>query len=46
VRILLDENFPPALYRRLRDAGVDVEHVRAFEAEQAPLDCPAWLLPW
>jgi hypothetical protein len=27
VKLLLDENFPLALYRRLRDAGQDVEHV-------------------
>ena len=27
MRLLLDENFPLALYRRLRDAGQDVEHV-------------------
>lgn len=27
MRLLLDENFPLALYRRLRDSGQDVEHV-------------------
>jgi Domain of unknown function (DUF5615) len=30
VKFLLDENFPLALYRRLRDAGKDVEHVIAL----------------
>lgn len=30
MRLLLDENFPLALYRRLRDAGQDVEHVIAI----------------
>jgi len=30
VRFLLDENFPLALYRRLRDAGKEVEHVIAL----------------
>ena len=27
MKILLDENFPVALYRRLRLAGYDVEHI-------------------
>jgi hypothetical protein len=30
VKFLLDENFPLAFYRRLRDAGKDVEHVIAL----------------
>lgn len=30
MKFLLDENFPLALYRRLRDAGKDVEHVIAL----------------
>jgi hypothetical protein len=30
VKFLLDENFPLALYRRLRDAGKEVEHVIAL----------------
>lgn len=30
MRLLLDENFPLALYRRLRDAGKEVEHVIAL----------------
>lgn len=30
MRFLLDENFPLALYRRLRDAGKEVEHVIAL----------------
>jgi hypothetical protein len=30
VKVLLDENFPLALYRRLRDAGKNVEHVIAL----------------
>jgi uncharacterized protein DUF5615 len=30
VKFLLDENFPLALYRRLRDAGKDVEHIIAL----------------
>lgn len=30
MKFLLDENFPLALYRRLREAGKDVEHVIAL----------------
>jgi predicted nuclease of predicted toxin-antitoxin system len=30
VKFLLDENFPLALYRRLREAGKEVEHVIAL----------------
>jgi len=30
VKILLDENFPLALYRKLRDAGKQVEHIIAL----------------
>ena len=30
MKFLLDENFPLALYHRLRDAGKDVEHVIAL----------------
>lgn len=31
MRILLDENFPLQLYRRLKEAGYDVEHIIALE---------------
>jgi len=27
VKVLLDENFPPSLYHRLRAAGHDAEHI-------------------
>ncbi|MGQ0652336.1 MAG: DUF5615 family PIN-like protein [Betaproteobacteria bacterium] len=30
MKFLLDENFPLALYRRLRDAGKDAEHIIAL----------------
>ncbi len=32
MRILLDENFPLQLYRRLKEAGYDVEHIIALGA--------------
>ena len=30
MKILLDENFPPPLYHRLRSSGYDVEHIIAL----------------
>jgi hypothetical protein len=36
VRILLDENFPLQLYRRLKEAGHDVEHILAIGQRGAP----------
>jgi predicted nuclease of predicted toxin-antitoxin system len=36
LKILLDENFPLPLYRRLREAGYDVEHVIALGKRGMP----------
>lgn len=38
MRILLDENFPLQLYRRLKEAGYDVEHIIALELRGLPDD--------
>ena len=40
MRLLLDENFPLALYRRLRDSGHDVEHVIAIGQRGIGDDAP------
>ena len=36
MRILLDENFPLQLYRRLNEAGYDVEHIIALGLRGLP----------
>ena len=36
MKILLDENFPLQLYRRLQDAGYDAEHILALGRRGAP----------
>ncbi len=36
MRILLDENFPLQLYRRLKEAGYDVEHIIALGLRGLP----------
>lgn len=38
MRILLDENFPIQLYRRLREAGHDAEHIIALGFRGLPDD--------
>ncbi|MEJ7765185.1 MAG: DUF5615 family PIN-like protein [Acidimicrobiales bacterium] len=36
MKILLDENFPLQLYRRLKEAGYDVEHIIALGPRGLP----------
>jgi len=38
VKVLLDENFPLALYYRLKDAGRDVEHIIVLGLRGLPDD--------
>ncbi|MGH9021704.1 MAG: DUF5615 family PIN-like protein [Acidimicrobiia bacterium] len=38
MRILLDENFPIQLYRRLREGGFDAEHIIALGLRGLPDD--------